>query len=309
MTAETTPKQAVYVRWREQVTPVAPAAAAASHVADRSGQGLHPGPRDRSGALHAASVLAATGKNLFVARADVGPWATVDLSGQPDDDNPYLVVDPVTAEDAEAEIERYEMAAVEGALGLDRKQADLIADTVTLMRRVAVAARAPASLAAAIEALGERVEREHAEVRIAEALVARNSLRERGWYDRHDWPSLQNDLVPRVDELAGWLDRTARRTAETRVRQANPTVSLEAYEKQNPGKLAALHHALFKAELKTWLEIWIPRADFAEVTGFGEAGRPWTDSALKRCAAVLEARVRAEKAAAAAAEAAGDEED
>ena len=301
-------KKAIYARWMDSVTPWhRPQLLYRVHVmsADfRSGLSIGiPGIGSVSIDYERSSVLAAAEKGLFSAREDVGPWATVDISDQPTDDDPYLRLAGVDPAEAELLIERFEMAAVEGALGLDRKQAGLIDDLVGLLKEVATAAGATPILSARIDVLAGRAEREHAEVQIAEALVARHKLRELKWDDTdYHWPTQHSDLVPRVDELAGWLDRTTLREAELAVRQANPLLSLKAYEKKYPGKLAASHHSRFRAALKTWLEVYIPRTDFAEVTGFGKRGRPWTDAALKRSAAELATRVRAEAEAEQAAE-------
>ena len=238
-------------------------------------------------------------------RDDVGPYAVIDTTAQPVDDDPLLAARAVTEEEAREILDMEFRAHMEHALGIERETATLLRASLATQRRLAellvTPSRAKAlTLAGDVAALERRAERELAAMEVADAMIKRAATTSD--IDGHgDIAQAGKDVYHAVFEraaaLAAWLDRTARADAELGIRQANPLTSLEAYEAANPGKLDKAHHARFRQALKTWLTLYIPRADFATLTHFGARGHHWTAVTLKLHQAALAAAVAKDAAA------------
>ena len=94
----------------------------------------------------------------------------------------------------------------------------------------------------------------------------------------------------RADELHRWMISSTLKQATKILEARYPEKSSEEIEAEYPGLIARTHHQLFEAHLELWLNVYISRSDFDDVTKIHSNGHHWTDTALAAHEKVLATR-------------------
>ena len=254
----------------------------------------------------------------FWARTGNDHFCIVNLDDQPADDLVPLKVIDRTQDDAK---ERYGVELItyiEGSLGIEYELAQMVKDTQQLLWQSAAVMGELAeaegvgvntssllsSYTRSIVRIGYIMNQRLSVIDVARAMLRHIAAHHAILYSRvTDWrynsrsDMLENRLhhlvQDRAHELVKYLDETTLKEAEDKV-VADGNV-LATYKRDNPGELEKDHNERFLAALRLWIEGYIPRDDFDDVTKFHNLTHHWTNPILAGYEKELAAKVKAEQ--------------
>ena len=91
---------------------------------------------------------------------------------------------------------------------------------------------------------------------------------------------MQHLIDDRADVLNNWLIRTTRKKAEAEKLRGETDKRVSSYEREHPGEIEEKHHELYLAAKDRWLNVYMIRDDFLEVSAFLKVLIHWSDAYL-----------------------------